>query len=302
VLLVATFLVWRRDVLTLRGLSLAVAIAVALMVPNLVWEEGHGWTSVHFFVNPPPSGSDETRPQFIGNLLLLTLVAVPVAIAGVVWLVRDRVLRPLGWTIVGTVLAYFVLGGKSYYALPAVVSALAAGSIPLDRWLTPTRLSIAAAAFVAVDLVALPILLPVLPLQTAERHGVISARGDYQSEVGWPDYVRQIERLADSADLILAFNYGEAGALELFGHSLPPVASVDVTMRYWRPAATGRRALLVGYPRHTADFCTRFRFVARINTPHGSDERGEPIARCTLAGTLAHVWPRIIATSDYTRY
>jgi 4-amino-4-deoxy-L-arabinose transferase-like glycosyltransferase len=302
VFLVATFLVWRRDVLSARGLPTAAAIAAVLMIPNLVWEAGHSWTSVHFFLNAPPSGSDETRPQFIANLFLLTLVAVPVAIAGFVSLVRDRALRPLGWTIAGTVLAYFALGGKSYYALPVVVFALAVGSIPLDRWLTPHRLWIAAAVFVAADLVALPILLPVLPLHTAERHGVISARGDYQSEIGWPAYVRQVQRLAGGADVIVASNYGEAGALELFGHGLPPVASVDVTMRYWRPQVDGRRALLVGYSGRAADFCAGYRLVARIATPHGSNERGEPIARCTLEGTLSHVWPRIVATSDYTRY
>lgn len=302
VILIATFAVWRRDALSSLGLSLAVAIAVVLLVPNLVWEAGHGWTSVHFFLDPPPSGSDETRLQFVGNLLLLVLLAVPVAIAGVVWLVRDRALRPLGWTVVGTVLAYFVLGGKSYYALPVVVFALAAGSIPLDRWLTARRLWIAAAAFVAVDLVALPNLLPVLPLQTAERHGVVSARGDYQSEIGWPEYVRQLELLAGRADVIVASNYGEAGALELFGHGLPPVASADVTMRYWRPAVTGRRALLVGYSRRTADFCRSFHLVASVATPHGSDERGEPIARCVLRGSLASVWPRVVAASDYARY
>jgi len=302
VLLAATFLVWRRDALSAQGLATAAAIAAVLLVPNLVWEAGHGWTSVHFFLNPPPSGSDETRPQFIANLLLLTLVAVPVAIAGVLSLVRDRALRPLGWTIAGTVVAYFVLGGKSYYALPVVVFALVAGSIPLDRWLTPRRLWVVAAVFVAVDLVALPNLLPVLPLHTAERHGVISARGDYQSEIGWPAYVRQVERLAGGADVIVASNYGEAGALELFGHGLPPVASVHVTMRYWRPEVNGRRALLVGYSRRAADFCAGYRRVGHIATPRGSDERGEPIARCTLDGTLAQVWSRIVATSDYTRY
>src|SRR5262249_5165867 len=212
VLLIATFVVWRRDVLSVVGLAAAVAIAVAVLVPNLVWEAEHRWTSVHFFLNPPPSGSDETRPQFVVNLLLVAAVAVPVAIAGVVSLVRDRSLGPLGWTVIGTVLAYFVLGGKSYYALPVVVFALAVGSIPLDRWLTRRRFWIAAAAFVAVDLVALPILLPVLPLQSAERHGIISARGDYQSEIGWPDYVRQVERLAGSAAGVVAHHYRRGGA------------------------------------------------------------------------------------------
>ena len=150
VLLIGTFAVWRRDVLRSWGFPLAVLIAAVLMVPNLVWEAGHGWTSVHFFVNPPPSGSDETRLQFVLNILLLVHpICVPVAVAGVLSLVRDKVVRPLGWTVVGTVVAYLVLGGKSYYALPVLVFALAAGAIPLERWATRRRLVVVGAWFVA---------------------------------------------------------------------------------------------------------------------------------------------------------
>ena len=105
VLLVATFLAWRRDVLRSSGLPLAVAIAAALVVPNLVWEVGHDWASVHWFLSPPPSATDETRPQFVVNIILLAGVAIPVAVAGVSSLVRNRALRPLGWTVVGTVVA-----------------------------------------------------------------------------------------------------------------------------------------------------------------------------------------------------
>jgi hypothetical protein len=298
VLLIATFLVWRRDVLHSWGFPVAVAIAIVLLVPNLVWEAGHGWTSVHWFLNPPPSGSDETRPQFIANVVLLTLVAFPVAVAGVVSLVRDRALRPLGWTVVGTVVVYFVLGGKSYYALPILLFALAAGAIPLDRWATRRRLELAGAVFVAIGLLSLPFALPVLPLHAAIRHGVVKARSDYQSEIGWPAYVRLVERHAKGSDVIIADNYGEAGALELFGHHLPPVASAEVTMRYWRPRAAGRRALVVGYSRDAARFCRGYRVVTRISPANDSDEGGQPIARCALRGTLAQVWPSIVATQE----
>ena len=298
VLLVATFLVWRRDVLRTWGFPLAIAVAAVLLVPNLVWEAGHGWTSVHWFLNPPPSGSDETRPQFIGNVILLLAVAFPVAVAGVVSLVRDRAVRPLGWTVVGTVAAYFVLGGKSYYTLPVLVFALAVGAIPLDRWATRRRLRAAGAVFVVTGLLVLPLTLPVLPLHTAVRLGVVKARSDYQSEVGWPAYVRLVERHAADADVIVAANYGEAGALELFGRGLPPVASAQVTMRYWRPRVAGRQALVIGYSRRNAGFCKGYRVVARISAANDSDEGGEPIARCTLRGDLAEVWPRIVATQD----
>ncbi len=253
---------------------------------------------MHWFLNPPPSGSDETRPQFIINVILLAAVAFPVAVAGVVSLVRDRAPRPLGWTVVGTVAAYFVLGGKSYYALPVMLFALAAGAVPLDRWATRRRLVLAGALFAVVGLLTLPITLPVLPLHTAVRHGVVKARGDYQSEVGWPAYVRLVEQHAAGADVVVASNYGEAGALRVLGRGLPPVASADVTMRYWRPRVVGRRALVIGYSRAAAGFCSGYRVVARISAANDSDEGGEPIATCTLRSTLSRVWPSVVAAQS----
>jgi hypothetical protein len=138
----------------------------------------------------------------------------------------------------------------------------------------------------------------VLPLHTADRLGVVKARSDYQSEVGWPAYVRLVERHAADVDVIVADNYGEAGALELFGRGLPPVASAHVTMRFWRPQVAERQALVIGYSRRRAGFCSGYRVVARISAANDSNEGGQPIARCTLRGTLAQVWPRIIAAQD----
>jgi hypothetical protein len=223
---------------------------------------------------------------------------VPVAVAGILALVRDRALRPLGWTVIGTVVAYLVLGGKSYYALPVVLFALAVGAVPFDRWATRSRLQWVGAGFVTLLVVLLPIGLPVLPLQVADRLGVVSARSDYQDEVGWPQLARDVELQAHGADIVVTRNYGEAGALELFGHGLPPVASGQVTFRYWRPQVGGRRAVLVGFTPGEASFCGGYRVVARIQMPVDNEERGQPIARCTLDGSLAQVWPQIVALGD----
>src|SRR4051794_15385480 len=234
VLLLGCFAAWRREVLASRGFPLALLVAGLLMLPNLLWETGHGWASVHWFLNPPTSATDETRPKYLADLLLLTHpVAVPLAAAGMLMLVRERRLRPLGATVIGTVLAYFLLGGKSYYAMPAVLFALAAGAVPFERWATRRRLQAIGAVFVALLLLLLPVGLPVLPLHTAIRHQIVKGRSDYQDERGWPALARPVERLAPGSDVVLASNYGEAGALELFGHALPPVASGDVSFRYW---------------------------------------------------------------------
>jgi len=295
VLLGASLLVWRRDLFRSSRFPLAVMIAAALVAPNMVWEAQHGWASLHWFLNSPASATDESRPQYVANLLLLThLVAAPVAIAGVVALWRSRLLRPLAATVAGTVVFYLVAGGKSYYALPVVLFALAAGAVPFERWATRRRLQLVGAAFVTLLVVLLPVGLPVLPLQTADRLGVIKARSDYQDEVGWPRLARDVKRLSHAADLVLTLNYGEAGALELFGHDLPPVASGQVSFRYWRPAVNGRRALLVGLTKQRARFCHNYRIVGRIAMPIANEERGRPLATCTLNNSLAAVWPLIL--------
>jgi hypothetical protein len=207
-------------------------------------------------------------------------------------------LRALAIVCPATVLAYLALGGKSYYALPTVIFALAAGAVPLDRWATGTRLRWSAAAFTLLLVVALPIGLPVLPLHTADRLGVLAARSDYKDEVGWPELARQVERLSAGSDVVLARNYGEAGALELFGRGLPPVASAHSSFRYWRPAVTGKKALLVGFGSLSAPFCRSYRVVGRISMPVDNEERDRPIARCTLRGDFEAAWRTVVSESS----
>jgi 4-amino-4-deoxy-L-arabinose transferase-like glycosyltransferase len=300
VLLLAGFVAWRRDVLAPRGVLLAVLVAAALMVPNLLWEAGHGWSSVHFILHPPPSASAETRLQYIVNLLQqLNFDVLVVAVLGAVMLLRDRRLRPLGITVVGVPVAYFLLGGKSYYAGPVVLFALAAGAVPLARWATRgwrlAAVGVLGIGWVVTFYFSLPTTLPVLPLHTAIQQGVVRARSDYQDELGWPALAKQVGRLAGRANVVVASNYGEAGALELFGRGLPPIASAAVTLRYWRPPVAGRRAILVGFPQDkTSGFCSGYTLLGRIQMPTANFERGLPIARCTLDSTLAAEWPQIL--------
>jgi hypothetical protein len=277
-------------------MAIAAAIATLLMIPNLLWQLDHGWASVHFFINPPSSATDESRPVYIANVLLLTgPLSLPVAYAGIRMLLRDDRLRPFGWTVIGVVVAYFVLGGKSYYALPVSLFALAAGSLPLDRWATTRRLRRVGIAFAVLLTLLLPFGLPVLPVKTADSIGVIDARTDFQDELGWHQFARTMEQSSRGADVVLTGNYGEAGALLVLGHGLPPVASGHVTMRYWRPDVAGRRAAVVGFGRHPAFCGPDQHVVARVRMPVDNEERGHAIVRCTLKGSLDQIWPSVLA-------
>ena len=62
-------------------------------------------------------------------------------------------------------------------------------------------------------------------------------------------------------------------------------------MTYWRPGVAGRRAL-VGF--YHPPFCDRYRVVDHVRMPTDNEERGAPVASCTLRAPLATLWPRLV--------
>src|SRR5207245_11660624 len=89
----------------------------------------------------------------------------------------------------------------------------------------------------------------------ASRTG--KARQHFAAMVGWPGLVEQVTTvyqrlpLSDRGSvMILASNYGEAGALDFYGRGLPPVVSAHLTYYYWAPAQMSpSTVIVVGYQR-----------------------------------------------------
>jgi hypothetical protein len=295
---------FRRDLLRVRDLGVALGIALALAAPNIVWEARHQWATVRFLAGTGPSATSETRPQFLFNLFVIAGIAlVPVWIAGFRRLHRDRSTRWLAWGIGLVCLVYFALGGKSYYAGPAFVVPLAAGALWVERRLaTPRRVAVAALLAVVLTLPVLPIAVPVLPAATMVRWHVVDDRSDYKDELGWSSVVEGAARAAAvrPAAAVVAANYGEAGALDVLGkgRGLPPTVSGNMSYRYWRPARLhSDNVVVVGYDTATlGTLCTRYHVVAHVVIPYGvtNDESGVPIATCTLRGGLDAVWPLLL--------
>jgi hypothetical protein len=73
-------------------------------------------------------------------------------------------------------------------------------------------------------------------------------------------------------------------------------ALARVLFGWSQPTVDGRRALLVGFSEQEASFCHGYHLVGRITMPVDNEERRQPLARCTLDGNLAQVWPQILDT------
>lgn len=235
----------------------AFGIAILLLVPNLTWQVGHHWDSVAYTIEHR-GATDGPFAYVLQQLLLAGPQLLAIVVMGVRWLWRADRLRAVAVTII-TVEAFFLLvGGKAYYPAPIYPLAYAAGSIWFveavgNRWIR--RAAVAGA--VALTIVLLPIGLPILPAKVMADSGIWKARKDFADMIGWPDLVEQVttvyQRLPLSergSVMILASNYGEAGALDLYGHGLPTVVSAHHTYYYWAPVHMApSTVVVVGYQR-----------------------------------------------------
>jgi Dolichyl-phosphate-mannose-protein mannosyltransferase len=314
-LLVALLATDGSRVLATRWPWLGLAVALVLLAPNLVWEARHGWASLHFLSSQNAKTASDTPPAtFIGQQLFLG-AGIVVAGAGVVALWRTPRLRPLALLPPLVTLIFLLERGRAYYPLPADSVAVAAGVVAIAGWLERAtvlrRIALIApllALQAAVLATALPTVLPVRSTASMISSGVWNDSW-YKDEIGWPELANETARAWSSLPAaerrdgaIVAGNYGEASALELYGpaRGLPPVLSGHLSWQYWRPRSLPQRyALLVGYGADgAARLCRSSHVLATIDNRWRLDneERGRTITACRLKAPLDRLWKREIAT------
>jgi len=135
--------------------------------------------------------------------------------------------------------------------------------------------------------------------------GLWKARTDFADMFGWPDLVQQVTKVYQQLPLsnrnsvmILASNYGEAGALDFYGHGLPPVVSPHLTYYYWAPARMSpSTVIVVGYERgYLATMFGDIQQAGTITNSYGlrNQEYGKAIWICrSPLLALDKAWPRL---------
>ena len=307
----------RREIFRRRGPWLAAGIAILLLLPNLGWEAAHGWPSAQFAggQHAKTAGDTPLLTYLVQAFAFLAACSV-VAVIGTAWMWRRTSLRPFAVAAGFVFAAWAVEQGRSYYPLPAMALAVAAGAVALERW-RPARRRRRRAALGALVVLQLALLAAASPLVVPVRTTAGMIRSGiwkdaiYKDEIGWPELAAQTARAwgsltpAERRDAaILTGNYGEAGALAHFGPALglPPPLSGHLSWQYWRPAKLPERLLVtVGYDASTLrGMCTTYRRVATIdNRWHlANEELGRTIDVCRLARPLGAIWKSRIATDD----
>jgi len=222
---------------------IAAAIALLIFLPNLVWQAQHDFVVFDYTdaINQRDQAMGRTGDFFPEQLLLLGPAAVFLWGLGLAWLFRSgdaKAYRALGWTFVSTVVLFAVFQGRGYYTAAVYPPLFAAGGVAIERLNSPRLLSWLRVPFAAVlaggAAFAASVSLPLASTGSGYFEFASDLNEDLPEMVGWPELVGTIAVVRDGlpaserADAaVLAGNYGEAGAVNLYGprYGLPRAIS-----------------------------------------------------------------------------
>jgi hypothetical protein len=231
-----------------------IALALVMFLPNFLWQVRHEFISYHFLQHIHARDVGEGRAEgFLSGQfrICVNLFAAPLWLAGLIAFLRDRRYRMLAWMYLIPLALFFIAKGRSYYMAAAYPMLLAMGATVGERWVAslpkPGRRSVEAVFFTGLAACGAYIIALILPLQSSGplRDFALQRNGDLREEIGWPELVRTVAGIRDSltpeqqASMgVIVGNYGEQGAIEMFGpaYHLPP------------PISLTNSAWLRGYP------------------------------------------------------
>ncbi len=242
------------------------------------------------------------------QILYTGFVLTPVWVAGLWWCLRHPAaerFRPVGIASAITLVVFFVVGGKPYYAGGIYTFLFAAGAVSREPWLARLRPARAAAALALATAVLVPIAVPALPARVLATVPLQKINYDLTETVGWPRLVALVAREYHAlppgqraATAILAGNYGEAGAIDRYGPAdgLPPAFSGANNFWFWGPPpARDRSAIAVNVdPVLLRRLFASVRKAATFHNGLGvsDDEQGAVIYEVTgLRTSWAAAWP-----------
>jgi hypothetical protein len=282
-------------------------VALALWVPNLLWQAQHGWPVLALSADIADEyGGLGGRVAFVAQALVMfsPLVAV-VWICGLWQLLRRREwvrFRPVGVAFLTVTGVFLVAGGKGYYVAGAIPPLIAAGCTLLTRRMGGRRLVGAGTVLALSGIVAWPALVPMLPVRTYTGSFYPAIDADQPETIGWPELVATVRSALDTLPpaqrrtaVVFTGNYGEAGALEWYDVGRP-VYSGHNGWADWGPPQRGTGPVVViGWPRPQDDFvgCRRGPVVTNAEGAD-NEERGTRLWVCDgPRGSWQQQWPRL---------
>lgn len=301
-------------------------LGALIVLPNVVWQIQHDFPSVEFYRNATASKNIDSSPVKVifDQILSMNPLTAPIWLVGLFFFLAAQ--RGSAYRMFGVV--YLLLLGVMFAShssrpdrmLAAYPALFAAGAHLIEQGLKTSRLRNGGqVAIIVLLLIAglplLPFSLPLLPpyLMNAVpspvqiEEGVNSRLPQWLADrFGWEELAARVAEVYDTLSpeeqakcAIVAGNYGQAGAVELFGkaYHLPRVISGHNTYWLWGTGDyTGEVAIVTGGD--PAELQSVFREVSTADVVECAfcrpDAKTLPIYVAKgLSMPIAKVWPQV---------
>jgi 4-amino-4-deoxy-L-arabinose transferase-like glycosyltransferase len=308
-----------------RWLWAGVALSLLLFLPNALWQWRHDFVSLEFLqsIHARDMRIGRTDGFLLGQLYANAgPLALPLWLLGLAWLTfsgQARRYRVLAWMYVVPLLLLTLAHGRAYYLAPAYPMLVAAGCVALERWLQARRpfrpwtgrlgvgaLTIAMATMaVGSGLVGLQL----APVNSTGWRISRAVHDNFAEQIGWPELTIEVARIYHALPAeerahtaIFANNYGEAGAIDLYGPQYGLPRAISPVNSYWYrgyddPAP--QTVIVLGDDREgiadsPADCVLAGRIRNRFEVPNEETRDHPEIFLCRhMRATWPQIWPQM---------
>jgi hypothetical protein len=299
----------QRRLLWNKHVAGAAAVTFIIVLPNLIWQIQHHWPIFTHMATLQKEQLEYVKAiDFTSQQIMCMGVALFVWLTGLFFLLFSFKLRKYQSLAFGYLLIFVFLlqmDGKSYYLFGAYPMLFAAGGYGFERWIKSSIIlrATVVALFTLPNLIVLPALLPVLPLKPTlalfdyinnhtrfikfmtvwEDHKHHATTQDYADMLGWEEMVAKTAKIYYSLSpeershtIIVADNYGEAGAFTHFGaaYKLPEIVCLNSSFALWAPAEISPRNII-----YVSDDCDVSDLQPIAGTTELMEKVSDPLAR-----------------------
>ena len=305
------------------------AIAFLIFLPNLLWNIHHHFPFLEIKANDLHSGRDVPLGAvafFAQEILTMLPLTLPIWLAGLWFFFFSKPGKPfrvLGWAWVFTAGIIVTLSPRIYYLYPAFPLLFAAGSVMWEAWLDRPRLQWLKPAYAALMVVTgailSPLAIPVLPPElyirytqalhlhppTIEIHNLGPLPQIFADQFGWEEMTATVARVYNglppevrTKTAIYGQNYGQAGAVDLFGpkYGLPSAISGHMNYFLWGPGDYTGESMIVMEGRQE-DLEQRFSSVQKVASvyhPYSMPYEHFDVFYCRgRRQPLKEIWPQV---------
>lgn len=312
-LILAVVLTPARKYLKSPWLWAGALLALLIFLPNLIWQIQNDFISLAFqsAIHERDVRIGRAEGYLTDQLVMANPFMIPVWIAGLIFYFRHNTYRTLAFMYIMPVVIFLLLQGRGYYPAPTYVMLIAAGMVGVDERIagadskTARRSLTQNWAFLSLGfLLAAALMLPLAPVNSAVWNVAYEVHDNFAEQLGWREMNQQIADVyltlpADEKARagILAGNYGEAGALDLYGseYGLPRVISpVDSFWMGGAPQENIDVLIVVGYSKEdAAQYFKSCELAGEVSNDYGVENEEAELKDILLCKGLRHPWPEL---------